>query len=238
MVTGFVLAAGFGTRMGELTRACPKPLLIAAGAPLIAHALFLIRRIGLPRTVVNVHYHADQLETWLRGFRGMEIRISRETQIMGTAGGITGALSLIEDPFILIVNPDVLLWPTVSLNAKSLVGLLGDADALLFVAPRLSGDVTGFSMDGSGTLQFDDGGPLYYLGLSVMRVSALEHLPEGYSELGPLWRELAARGRLRGVRFEGDSLDVGTADTFLQNQHRQVPLRLELEWRRFLSEAL
>ena len=48
-------AAGFGTRMGALTRNRPKPLVEVAGRPLIDHALDLARGAKIARMVANVH---------------------------------------------------------------------------------------------------------------------------------------------------------------------------------------
>lgn len=44
-----IMAAGFGTRMGALTRATPKPLLPVAGRPLIDHALGYCAEAGVRR---------------------------------------------------------------------------------------------------------------------------------------------------------------------------------------------
>ena len=60
-----IFAAGLGTRMGELTRDRPKPLIEVAGRPLIDHALALARAAGIPRIVVNTHAHAEQMRAHL-----------------------------------------------------------------------------------------------------------------------------------------------------------------------------
>ena len=53
-----LFAAGFGTRMGALTRTRPKPLIPVAGRPLIDHALDLTDALRPRRVVANLHYLA------------------------------------------------------------------------------------------------------------------------------------------------------------------------------------
>ena len=48
-----LFAAGFGTRMGELTANRPKPLIEVAGKPLIDHALDLVARALLEHETIS-----------------------------------------------------------------------------------------------------------------------------------------------------------------------------------------
>ena len=50
-----LFAAGFGTRMGELTRSRPKPLIPVAGRALLDHALDLAAGAGISRQAQSVN---------------------------------------------------------------------------------------------------------------------------------------------------------------------------------------
>ncbi|MCB1138394.1 MAG: NTP transferase domain-containing protein, partial [Leptospiraceae bacterium] len=55
-----ILAAGLGTRMEELTRDCPKPMLPLLEVPLIAHTLLLLYKHGCSFAAINTHYLGEQ----------------------------------------------------------------------------------------------------------------------------------------------------------------------------------
>ena len=57
-----ILAAGFGSRMGDLTEKIPKPLLNVNQKPLITYALELIESLSLDNIYVNTHYQANILQ--------------------------------------------------------------------------------------------------------------------------------------------------------------------------------
>ena len=48
-----VLAAGYGTRLGELGRARPKPMLPVCGAPLVRWAVLWLRHHGIREIAIN-----------------------------------------------------------------------------------------------------------------------------------------------------------------------------------------
>lgn len=222
--------------MGPLTAQTPKPMLPFAGAPLAAHALFFLKELGIQRAVLNLHYLGAQIERGLAGIRSVELRYSHEAKILGTAGGIRQALGLLESDLIVVVNPDVVLWPAEPLTVERLDGLRARADALLFVSKR-NGAETGFRLLGNGALSFETDGPDYYIGCAVIKVSAFASLRAGeFGELGSLWRAMDQRGSLRGVRFEGDIVDMGSQDSYMQNRDRAVPARLAAAWATFLEE--
>ncbi|TAK04865.1 hypothetical protein EPO33_02610 [Patescibacteria group bacterium] len=63
--TGVILAAGMGTRLGEMTRDIPKPLLAVNGKPLIAYGTDWMRAAGAERVVVVGGYRIEQLRAFL-----------------------------------------------------------------------------------------------------------------------------------------------------------------------------
>lgn len=118
-----ILAAGFGSRLGDLGRARPKPMLPVLGVPLVRWAVRYLRHHGIREIVVNLHHLGEQIEDELGdGTRdGVAIAYSREHgHILGTGGGLRHARHLFDD------GADV---PLVVMNAKLLVDL--DLQAVL-----------------------------------------------------------------------------------------------------------
>ena len=56
-----ILAAGFGKRLGELTKRKPKPLLEVKGKPLIDHHIEKLISAGFRTIAINTHYLGTQI---------------------------------------------------------------------------------------------------------------------------------------------------------------------------------
>src|SRR5690625_3394507 len=106
--TAMVLAAGFGTRMRELTDDRPKPLLPVAGRPLIDHALDMAAEAGISRAVVNLHYLGHQIRAHLAGRAAPEMLFSEEAEILDTGGGVARALPLLGARPFAVMNSDAI----------------------------------------------------------------------------------------------------------------------------------
>jgi NDP-sugar pyrophosphorylase family protein len=104
-----VLAAGLGTRLRPLTQAIPKPLLPFGDRPLLEHALRTIDAAGLgPDVIVNTHYLAASFESW-RGEAALEVQLSHEPALLGTAGGIAAARPRFAPGPVTVLTSDVVL---------------------------------------------------------------------------------------------------------------------------------
>lgn len=105
-----LMAAGFGTRMGNLTDELPKPLLPLNHLRIIDVLLYKLANQGIERVVVNVHYLAEMMKAHLRngGRFGIELIISEEPLLLGSGGGIANAESYFDGETILVINADVL----------------------------------------------------------------------------------------------------------------------------------
>lgn len=105
-----VLAAGYGSRLGELTKDRPKCLMEAGGKTLLQHVLEKLRRAGVDEVIVNLFYLPEVIEEYLarhNGF-GLKIHFSHEEELLGTGGALKHAQKLLEgnEPFI-VHNSDV-----------------------------------------------------------------------------------------------------------------------------------
>ena len=85
-----LLAAGHGTRLGSLTEAVPKPMLLVGGKPLLE---FTIRRLvgaGIREAMINLHRFGETVETYFGDGTEFGVRLyySHETELLGTAGAI------------------------------------------------------------------------------------------------------------------------------------------------------
>ena len=83
-----VLAGGRGTRMGELARGIPKPMIRLAGKPILEYQLELARRCGADEAILLTGYLGQVIEEHFRDGKawGMRVRCHREDTPLGTAG--------------------------------------------------------------------------------------------------------------------------------------------------------
>ncbi len=121
------MAAGFGTRLGELSEQRPKPMLPVCGAPLVRWAALWLRAQGIREIVINLHHRGEQIEAELGdgSALGLAIAYSREAEILGTGGGLRQARPLLDDghgtPIVAMngkVILDLALAPVLALHAS------------------------------------------------------------------------------------------------------------------------
>lgn len=107
-----ILAAGLGTRLGEITRDRPKALVDVAGMSVLERVARRLIDAGADRIVINVHHHADSIIEHVasRGDFGVDVVFSRELEVpLETGGGILHAAPLFRgDAPFLVHNVDVL----------------------------------------------------------------------------------------------------------------------------------
>lgn len=207
-----LFAAGFGTRMGALTRDRPKPLVKVAGRALIDHSLDLVRAIEPSRIVANVHYLADQMADHLLP---QGVVLSRESpRILETGGGLKFARHLLGTSPVFTMNTDA-IWV-----GPNPLDLLRDnwrpdcMDALLVCVPvdRAVGHAGAgdFTTDTEGRITRGPG--LVYGGAQIICTDRLDLVSEESFSLNLVWDQMQADGRLFALTYPGHWCDVGTPD--------------------------
>lgn len=231
-----LLAAGLGTRLRPLTETTPKPLLPVGEHSILGWNLLLLKRHGITKVLINLHYKSEQIvEALGDGSRyGMRVAYSHEPTILGTGGGIKQAEAFLKgEPFV-VLNGDTLSECdlTAMITAHSVAHRLHGAPATLAVRedPQASrwGELTldaesrilqikgAPPLAGSPSIET---GPFMFAGIHMMEPSVLDAIPQGPGSIIDVYWNLLREGRhLHGYRMRGYWSDIGTPDRYAEAQ--------------------
>lgn len=102
-----LLAAGFGSRLGQLTKNTPKPLIKVGGAPILDFCLNQLVESGVTEVIINTHYLADQVESFLENYiTPLKITLSYEETLLGTAGTLRKHFHNLSSGDFLVMHAD------------------------------------------------------------------------------------------------------------------------------------
>lgn len=217
-----ILAAGQGTRLGALGRSIAKVLVPVGSKPLLERHLEYLAREGFTRVVVNAHHLADQIVSFVDGYRGpLAVSVVVEEAMLGTAGGVRNALEVIGDGSVLVLYGDVLidepLAPLWNLHRRSeaiatlLVHEEPSAEGKGVVRIDADGRVTGFEEK----THTGPGPALVNSGVYAIEPELLTAVPAGRPwDFGhDLFPAALARGaRIFGYRSATRIIDIGTPE--------------------------
>lgn len=104
-----IMAGGLGTRLGELTKDTPKPMLPVNNKPILKHIIEMFISHGFTRFMLSVNYKANVIKDYFKDGSelGIEIKYLEETKKLGTGGALSHINIPINDP-IFVTNGDVL----------------------------------------------------------------------------------------------------------------------------------
>ncbi|MDD1510447.1 N-acetylmuramate alpha-1-phosphate uridylyltransferase MurU [Pseudomonas sp. CNPSo 3701] len=204
-----ILAAGKGERLRPLTLHTPKPLVRAAGVPLIDYHVRALARAGFSELVVNHAWLGQQIEDYLgTGERyGVSIHYSAEGEPLETGGGIFKALPLLGDEPFVVVNGDIFTDYDFSALRRSF-----DAKAHLVLVDNPAHHPEGDFRLQEGRVADAVAGnaSLTYSGIAVLDPALFAGCQLGAFKLAPLLRAAMAEQQVSGERFTGRWVDVGT----------------------------
>ncbi|KAF3981520.1 MAG: nucleotidyltransferase family protein [Methylococcales symbiont of Hymedesmia sp. n. MRB-2018] len=206
-----ILAAGRGKRMRPLTDTMPKPLLLAAGKPIIQYTIEQLVDAGFNDIVINIAHLGKQLKQVLADGKQFNASIAYSDEgnmALETAGGIINALPLLgSDPFLL-VNGDIANdFPFHTLLNKK----INRAHLVLIANPghHPEGD---FHLADNHILAAQGQPTLTYSGIGLYHPDLFKNIPPGIKKLAPLLRQAMAENQVSGEKFDGFWMDIGTPE--------------------------
>jgi len=195
----------------------------------------LAASVGIQRIVFNSWHLAPAMESTVSRLEipGVNVSVSHETRLMGTAGGLALARHrgyLDDDGSVLVLNGDGVL----NLDMPRLIDRHNDSDHLVTLGLLPHPDTSRWSrvlLDSEDRVRelYPPGAPepgeVPHLYPGVMLVSRtgldrLEVIPSGIGDR--LWGPARAKGRLGGILVPGHWREVGTPEDYLETVLSQV----------------
>ncbi len=102
-----ILAAGRGTRMGDISKTVPKPMLKIGGKTLIEHKIDILSE-EIDEVILVVGYLGDQIRNYFgTEFNGKKITYVEDLELLGTGPALFKAQHLNKDRFISMMGDDL-----------------------------------------------------------------------------------------------------------------------------------
>jgi len=223
-----ILAAGFGTRMKELTRYLPKPLLPVGDQTPLDLLLTKLQREGIRKIVINLHHQGEKIRQHVAQHQPPDVHIefSPEAEILGTGGGIARAERFFNDEDVLVINSDIL--SDISLTDFQTYFYHTAAVACMAVLP--STDNRNYSL-----VLFDDEGRIHgflrkgdappanlhtgiFTGYQILSPTARQYLQPAFSSVIEKFYQPAIRNgeNICAYRHTGKWIDLGTKEQYLK----------------------
>jgi len=197
---GFVLAAGYGTRMRPLSDHLPKALVPVWGNPILGWMLERLWEGGIETIGVNAHYHADLIYRYCEDSTVPFSVFHEKERIRGTGGAIHFARDFLStEPLFCICNAE----PVKQVDMFSLSTRFEalSADCALVSVPCRSGGTIFFDPETheyTGTrddpLDFDREGNAFFIGITFYRRDVLDLITASDFSAVPIWKRIQERG--------------------------------------------
>lgn len=210
MKTAMIFAAGRGERLKPLTDTCPKALCTVRGTPLIDYHIQRLAAAGFHTIVINIAHLGSTIRDYLGNGSRWNVQILYSPEPPGaleTGGGLVHARHLLGDEPFITVNADILTdydFSHLSLPKASIAHLV-----LVKQPPYYTH--ADFGLLDNGLLSLQD--KCYtFSGIACYAPEIFDHLQPGRFSITPIIKQLIQQQRVSGVLYQGDWIDIGSAE--------------------------
>ena len=229
----FILAAGLGSRMRELTKEISKGMIEVAGQSLITRLIDQLVEHGVTKIVINIFYKADSLIEHVKIHMKIhpayiKVVFSEESELLNNGGGIINAVHYLDDePFFVVNNDSVFLGQE---NAFSFLNRnwKNSMKALFLLTPlekaighNGKGD---FSLDKKErlVLSTDSNPPYVYIGAHISKPEIFVSHKISKIGLMDIYKKFLSTNvfeNMHGIIHPGHWLHVGTPEALDEATH-------------------
>ena len=228
-----ILAAGFGTRLGDFLGGIPKPMLKIGNDPLLAINLDKLMRIGFDRIFVNSHFMHNKIKDFIESSEKYtaKVLVLYEEELLGTAGTTKKIIRDYNPENLLVMHGD-------NYFEDRLVNLLQEFYSLTREFTGVVGTFITNQPENCGILRIEDGyikdiyekssidnGQIANSAIYIFNQCALNKIIQLKTEYNDLSTHFipSILKELKPVALQGIFIDIGTPENLIKARlHAEV----------------
>ncbi len=220
-VKAFILAAGYGERLGPITEHIAKPLLPILGKPILQDVIGRVSAIPVNNICINLHHQKNVIKEYIKGLPLYgNITIFNEQTIYGTGGALKNAEKFINDNVFLVHNSDI--SSDIDLNKLLEDHFSSKNIATLAVHEHAPLNNIGIDKNGylKGVKKYNEESEglkwLAFTGIAVYNAEFLQYIPSGYFSVVDAWIRVIREGKRIGTLDVSGCYwnDIGTPSSY------------------------
>jgi len=222
-----ILAGGLGTRLGNLSKGCPKSMQLINNKPFMNYIFFNLKRHGIKKILISVGYLGNKIKSYYGDGKeyGLSIKYAEESEPLGTSGALLNCKEYLEDKFFLL-NGDTIF----DINFLDLGKILIENKSVGVLALRKVRNAKRFGeviIKNNIVIEFNEkksaNESLVSGGILALRKEIIKYIDKVPSSLEKdVFVKLIREKNLLAKQYDGFFIDIGIPET-LKNAQTLIP---------------
>ena len=213
-----ILVGGKGSRLGELTKNTPKPMLEINNKPFLIYLIDTIIRYGFTEIILLASHANKVLIDYFNrhSYKNCKIQIIIEDEPLGTGGALVNAYEHLDDSFFCLNGDSIIdgnwlsLVENFDLNSQAVIGLTETDDSSRYGSIGIENKkIISFNeKNKSSTSKLINGG------IYLLRKSIFKNFKKNFLSLeNDIFPKLVNSGEVNGLKIKGFFIDIGTPES-------------------------
>tara|TARA_B100001989_G_C24546649_1_gene471261 strand:+ start:180 stop:1370 length:1191 start_codon:yes stop_codon:yes gene_type:complete len=220
-----ILVGGKGSRLGDITKDTPKPMIEISGKPFLLNLIEMAERFGFNDIILLASHANEVIIEYFKDYKSKDcnFRVIVEEEPLGTGGALINAYEFLENSFFCLNGDSIIDGNWLSMNKY----LNEESEAVVALTetdyPRRYGSIT---INKNKIIKFEEktennDTKLINGGIYLLKKTILKNFPKkNFSLEKDILPDLAIKGKLNGVKVDGYFIDIGTRESLEEARQR------------------
>lgn len=220
-----ILVGGKGSRLGDIVKDCPKPMIEVNERPFLMYLIDMVERFGFEEILLLASHANNIIIEYFKNFesKNCKIKIIIEEMPLGTGGAIINAYEHLEDTFYCINGDSIIEGNWISLNPilkdqyKAVIALTEVNNSSRYGSVEIDSETIVDFHEKNSTSDSN----LINAGIYLLKKEIFKNYKKNFISLEKdIFPKLLKLKELAGKKINGYFIDIGTPESLKEAKNR------------------